>query len=64
VSSHVWPISVEAAREPGQRHDGDAKGGDHLWCGETDQGLFVGSLVAAGYEVYAVNPMSVARYLM
>jgi transposase len=29
---------------------------------ETDRGLFVGSLVAAGYEVYAINPMSVARY--
>lgn len=29
---------------------------------ETDRGLFVGSLVATGYEVYAVNPMSVARY--
>ena len=29
---------------------------------ETDRGLFVGSMVAAGYEVYAVNPMSVARY--
>jgi transposase len=29
---------------------------------ETDRGLFVVSLVAAGYEVYAVNPMSVARY--
>jgi len=29
---------------------------------ETDRGLFVGSLVAAGYQVYAVNPMSVARY--
>src|SRR5205085_1079224 len=29
---------------------------------ETDRGLFVGALVAAGYEVYAVNPMSVARY--
>jgi hypothetical protein len=29
---------------------------------ETDRGLFVGSLVTAGYEVYAVNPMSVARY--
>ena len=29
---------------------------------ETDRGLFVGSLVAAGYEVYAVNPMSTARY--
>lgn len=29
---------------------------------ETDRGLFVGSLVAAGYTVLAVNPMSVARY--
>ena len=29
---------------------------------ETDRGLFAGSLVAAGYEVYAINPMSVARY--
>jgi transposase len=29
---------------------------------ETDRGLFVGALVAAGYEVYGVNPMSVARY--
>lgn len=29
---------------------------------ETDRGLFVGALVAAGYEVLAVNPMSVARY--
>jgi transposase len=29
---------------------------------ETDRGLFVGALVAAGYTVLAVNPMSVARY--
>jgi transposase len=29
---------------------------------ETDRGLFVGALVAAGYSVIAVNPMSVARY--
>ena len=29
---------------------------------ETDRGLFVGALVAAGYRVLAVNPMSVARY--
>jgi hypothetical protein len=29
---------------------------------ETDRGPFAGSLVAAGYEVYAVNPMSVVRY--
>ena len=29
---------------------------------ETDRGLFVAALIAAGYQVFAVNPMSVARY--
>jgi transposase len=29
---------------------------------ETDRGLFIGALVAAGYTVIAVNPMSTARY--
>ena len=29
---------------------------------ETDHGLWVASLVAAGYRVYAVNPKAVARY--
>ena len=29
---------------------------------ETDRGLFVGSLVAAGYVVLAVNPLSTSRY--
>ena len=29
---------------------------------ETDRGLFVGALVATGYRVLAINPMSVARY--
>jgi hypothetical protein len=29
---------------------------------ETDRGLFVGSLVAGGYTVLAVNPLSVSRY--
>jgi transposase len=29
---------------------------------ETDRGPWVAALVAAGYEVYAINPMSVARY--
>lgn len=27
---------------------------------ETDRGLFVGALVAAGYQVYAVNPFAAA----
>jgi hypothetical protein len=29
---------------------------------EKDHGLWVGALVASGYQVYAVNPMAVARY--
>ncbi len=29
---------------------------------ETDRGLLVGALVAAGYLVYAVNPLSASRY--
>jgi len=29
---------------------------------ETDRGLFVAALVAAGYLVYAVNPLSTSRY--
>jgi transposase len=29
---------------------------------EIDRGLLVSALVAAGYEIYAINPLSVARY--
>jgi len=29
---------------------------------ETDRGLFVGALVSAGYQVFAINPFSVSRY--
>src|ERR1700731_4588049 len=29
---------------------------------ETDRGLWVASLVAAGYQVFAINPLAVARY--
>jgi hypothetical protein len=29
---------------------------------ETDRGLFVNALVVAGYQVFAVNPMSASRY--
>jgi transposase len=35
---------------------------DVLIATETDRGLFVGALIAAGYEVIAVNPLSTARY--
>lgn len=29
---------------------------------ETDRGLWVGALIGAGYEVYAINPKAVSRY--
>jgi transposase len=29
---------------------------------ETDRGLWVGALTAAGYQVFAINPMAAARY--
>src|ERR1017187_7045518 len=29
---------------------------------ETDRGLFVSALIGAGYQVFAVNPMSTSRY--
>jgi len=35
---------------------------DAVIATETDRGLFVGALVAAGYEVLAINPMSTSRY--
>jgi hypothetical protein len=36
--------------------------GEVVVATETDRGLFVGSLVAAGYVVLAVNPLSTSRY--
>jgi transposase len=29
---------------------------------ETDRGLLVGALLAAGYQVYGINPLAVSRY--
>lgn len=42
--------------------DTDAEPDEVIVATETDRGLFVGAMVAAGYEVYAVNPLSVSRY--
>lgn len=40
-----------------------AEGPDQVVIGiETDRGLWVTALVAAGYQVYAINPMAAARY--
>jgi len=42
--------------------DTGAEPGEVVVATETDRGLFVGAMVAAGYQVVAVNPLSVARY--
>ena len=43
-------------------HLGDSEAADVVVGIETDRGPWVQALVAAGYQVYAVNPLSVARY--
>ena len=40
----------------------DAEPGEVVVGIETDRGPWVGALLAAGYQVYAINPMQVARY--
>ena len=42
--------------------DTGAEAGEVVVATETDRGLFVAAMAAAGYEVVAVNPLSVARY--
>jgi hypothetical protein len=42
------------------RHAGDP--GQVVIGIETDRGLFVAALVAAGYQVFAVNPLATSRY--
>ncbi|WP_345428992.1 IS110 family transposase, partial [Pseudonocardia xishanensis] len=49
--------------------DADVDGGTGMLAGgtvvvgiETDRGPWVAALVAAGYEVFAINPLSAARY--
>ncbi len=40
----------------------EAEPGDVMIGIETDRGSWVQALVAAGYQVYAINPLSVSRY--
>ncbi|GAB3332573.1 IS110 family transposase [Micromonospora halotolerans] len=41
---------------------GDGEPADVIFGIETDRGPWVQALIAAGYQVYAINPLSVARY--
>jgi transposase len=51
---------IAAFHELAARHAGGP--GEVVVGIETDRGLFAGALIAAGYQVYAVNPLSVSRY--
>lgn len=42
--------------------DEDAEASDVVVGIETDRGPWVATLAAAGYQVYSINPMQVARY--
>ena len=57
------PEGVEGV---GQLHELLAEYGDdpqQIVVGiETDRGLLVGALIAAGYQVYAINPLAASRY--
>ncbi len=57
------PEGIEGARRFHELVAGHAdEPGEVTVATETDRGLFVGSLVAAGYRVLAVNPLSTSRY--
>jgi transposase len=43
-------------------HLGEGEPGEVVVGIETDRGTWVQALIAAGYQVYAINPLSVARY--
>jgi transposase len=60
--------TVGASGASGVGGDGGGPGGDGIDAGqviigiEVDHGPWVQALLAAGYQVYAVNPLQVARY--
>lgn len=53
---------VAALHDLVAEHLGDGEPADVVVGIETDRGTWVQALIAAGYQVYALNPMSVARY--
>jgi transposase len=57
------PDGIEGVRRAHELIAGHVEGpGEVTVATETDRGLFVAALVAAGYRVLAVNPMSTSRY--
>lgn len=63
VASRRLPEGLAGMGEFHQLLARHAEGPDQVVIGtETDRGLWVTALVAAGYQVYVVNPMAAARY--
>jgi hypothetical protein len=54
----VQQLHAMIAEHPGEENDAES-----VIVGiETERGLLVTALVAAGYQVYAVNPLAASRY--
>ena len=57
------PEGIEGVAELHKLLAAHAEGPEEVIIGiETDRGLLVGALVAAGYQMFAINPLSVDRY--
>lgn len=63
LASHRLPEGLAGIAEFHQLLARHAEEPDQVVIGiETDRGLWVEALVAAGYQVYAINPLAAARY--
>src|SRR5438045_1085716 len=63
IARRRLPEGLEGIRAFHELVADHADGAEEVVIGiETDRGLWVQALVAAGYQLYAVNPLAVARY--
>ena len=63
LASRRLPEGLAGIRQLHELIAGHAEEADEVIVGiETDRGLWVAALSGAGYQVFAVNPMAVARY--
>jgi transposase len=63
LTSRRLPEGLSGIRQLHELIAAHAEEPDQVVIGiETDRGLWVGALAAAGYQVFAVNPVAVARY--
>jgi transposase len=63
LASRRLPEGLTGIRQLHELVAAHAEEPQHVMIGiETERGLWVGALTAAGYQVYAINPLAVARY--